>query len=318
MYIVCSFTFQQKKPNHNPSLTSSFSQSIQSRILSINKTKQTTPFTTNIIMIISIVHIIVYILWRVNCQSRVSCTSTPGSLTTNVLTVSTAECGDGELLTSCGYETQDIGSIAPTVVNGVFPTFNDITDKWECIGERESNYEIKAYANCCQINGDINQEITCRELSTTDIVTPAPNTANGDVTAVCDLDEELTDCTYSDLNDDSMGAIPKYFDTNNDQCIATSPSGTSIPQGRCCDLRGAAQLTCNSFQFTSAGSASIECDIFDSEYVMVGCSAIGNGSPILDRYIDTVFCNARTTAGDDVTAVALWYAFIFYYRKKDI
>ena len=231
---------------------------------------------------------------------------------------SIAKCDPLELLTSCGYLTSETIS-ATTPVYGISPTFNDNTNEWECIGYRTADYEIAAYTNCCNLNSaDINEEIYCRAISTSDIVTtPAPNTANGNVTAECNIDEELTDCSYSDVNGDSAGARPKYFDNTNDQCITTSGlSGSSIPQGRCCDLRGAAQLTCNSFSRTSTESAEAICDptnFLNTDYFITGCSAIGNGSPIISQYISAVGgCNADTIGGNSVTAIALWYESIFY------
>ena len=133
------------------------------------------------------------------------------------------------------------------------------------------------------------------------------------------VNDEITDCSY-ELDPanpgDIIGAFPTFNNGAKDQCTSTNGNnGLSTPRGRCCDLRGAASLTCHS-EFTGFDRA--ECTSNDS--FIVGCSAVSNGgsSMIEERYIAA---SGECTTSPGSVAIALWYGFynanIFYLLCHD-
>ena len=256
-------------------------------------------------MIVRIVtFIVLLIIWRNNCQSRITCSSiSAGSFSSSV---SIAQCASNQLLVSCGYQIFRSNPSQPTAVYGV------MSNDTHCIASATSEYRVQAYANCC----DMENEINCRTLSNITVESDVPQ---GNSTAVCNINEEITDCSY-ELDPanpgDIIGAFPTFNNGAKDQCTSTNGNnGLSTPRGRCCDLRGAASLTCHS-EFTGFDRA--ECTFNDS--FIVGCSAVSNGgsSMIEQRYIAA---SGECTTSPGSVAIALWYGFynanIFYPQCHD-
>ena len=131
-------------------------------------------------------------------------------------------------------------------------------------------------------------EINCRTLSNITVESAVPQ---GNSTAVCNVNEEITDCSYKldPANPgDVIGAFPTYNNGTKDQCTSTN------------------------------GFNRAECT--SNDLFMLGCSAVSNGGSnmIEQRFIDV---SGECTTSPGSIAIALWYGFyntnIFYPQCHD-